>query len=184
MENRKETTDGIPIQCLREGMAITANRAFTVSGKLKPEDVVQATLSSLPEEVVDTIGVTALLSEDSVSERRMKLEYLEMQEELIKEEEEKEEEDLARMKESKARKEDAIARALEKRDQLYEISCALAVLASASSVSREREEFLGLVNNEVQLIISLVLISWLILRVTIDEYREPEASRGKEKVVD
>nr|XP_012463893.1 unnamed protein product [Gossypium raimondii]XP_012463894.1 unnamed protein product [Gossypium raimondii] len=92
-----------------------------------------------------------------------------MQEELIKvekEEEEKEEKELARMKESKARKEDvalkemtiptvreaqeqAIARALEKRDQLYEISCALAVLASASSVSREREEFLGLVNKEV-----------------------------------
>ncbi|XP_040964692.1 uncharacterized protein [Gossypium hirsutum] len=82
------------------------SRAFTVSGKLKPEDAVQATLSSLPDEVVDTVGVTALLSEDSVSERRRKLEYLEMQEELIKEEEEKEEEELARMKESKARKED------------------------------------------------------------------------------
>ncbi|MFQ6621685.1 hypothetical protein Gotur_001715 [Gossypium turneri] len=90
-----------------------------------------------------------------------------MQEELIKEEEEKEEEEeLARMKESKARKEDvalkeinvptaretqeqAIARALEKRDQLCEISCALVVLASASSVSREREKFIGLVNKEV-----------------------------------
>ncbi|KAG8481366.1 hypothetical protein CXB51_026126 [Gossypium anomalum] len=148
------------------------SRAFTVSGKLKPEDAVRATLSSLPDEVVDTVGVTALPSEDSVSERRRKLEYLEMQEELIKEEEEKEEEELARMKESKARKEDvalkemtvptareaqeqAIARALEKRDELCEISRALAVLASASfvpnmqSVSREREEFLGLVNKEV-----------------------------------
>lgn len=44
----------------------------------------QATLSSLPDEVVDTVGVTALPSEDSISERRRKLEFLEMQEELIK----------------------------------------------------------------------------------------------------
>ncbi|KAG4110875.1 hypothetical protein ERO13_D13G073701v2 [Gossypium hirsutum] len=50
---------------------------------------------------------------------------------------------------AKEAQEQAIARALEKRDQLYEISCALAVLASASPVSREREEFLGLVNKEV-----------------------------------
>lgn len=54
-----------------------------VSGRLKPEDAVKATLSSLPDEVVDTVG-TGLPSEDSVSERRRKLEYLEMQEELIK----------------------------------------------------------------------------------------------------
>ena len=59
-------------------------RAFTVSGKVRPEEAVQATLSSLPDEVVDTVGITALPSEDSVSERRRKLEYLEMQEELIK----------------------------------------------------------------------------------------------------
>lgn len=59
-------------------------RAFTVSGRLKPEEAVQATLSSLPDEVVDTVGVTSLPSEDSVSERRRKLEFLEMQEELIK----------------------------------------------------------------------------------------------------
>lgn len=59
-------------------------RAFTVSGKLKPEEAVRATLSSLPDEVVDTVGVTTLPSEDSVSERRRKLEYLAMQEELIK----------------------------------------------------------------------------------------------------
>ncbi|GMI93044.1 leucine zipper-EF-hand-containing transmembrane protein 1 [Hibiscus trionum] len=149
------------------------SRAFIVSGKLKPEDAVRATLSSLPDEVVDTVGVTALPSEDPVSERRRKLEYLEMQEELIKEEEEREEEELARMKESEAGQEDvalkemtiptareaqeqAIARALEKRDQLCEISRALAVLASASSVSREREEFLGLVNKEIELYNSVV----------------------------
>lgn len=59
-------------------------RAFTVSGKLKPEEAVLATLTSLPDEVVDTVGVTALPSEDSISERRRKLEFLEMQEEMIK----------------------------------------------------------------------------------------------------
>lgn len=53
-------------------------------GKIRPEEAVQATLSSLPDEVVDTVGVTSLPSEDSVSERRRKLEFLEMQEELIK----------------------------------------------------------------------------------------------------
>lgn len=53
-------------------------------GKVRPEEAVQATLSSLPDEVVDTVGVTTLPSEDSVSERRRKLEFLEMQEELIK----------------------------------------------------------------------------------------------------
>jgi hypothetical protein len=59
-------------------------RAFTVSGRLKPEEAVQATLSSLPDEVVDTIQVTSLPSEDSVSERQRKLVFLEKQEELIK----------------------------------------------------------------------------------------------------
>jgi LETM1 and EF-hand domain-containing protein 1 len=55
-----------------------------LSGKLKLEDALQATISSLPDEVTETVGVTALPSEDSVSGRRRKLEYLEMQEELIK----------------------------------------------------------------------------------------------------
>lgn len=59
-------------------------RSFTVSGRLKPEEAVQATISSLPDEVVDTIQVTSLPSEDSVSERRRKLEFLEMEEERIK----------------------------------------------------------------------------------------------------
>ncbi|PON46709.1 Parvalbumin [Parasponia andersonii] len=149
------------------------SRAFTVSGKLRPEEAVQATLSSLPDEVVGTVGVTALPSEDSVSERRRKLEYLEMQEELIKEEEEREEEEQARMKESKGSQEDvalkemtiptareaqeqARARTLEKQEQLCELSRALAVLSSASSVSREREEFLRLVNKEIELYNSMV----------------------------
>ncbi|XP_030482204.2 uncharacterized protein LOC115699108 [Cannabis sativa] len=149
------------------------SRAFTVSGKVKPEEAVQATLSSLPDEVVGTVGVTELPSEDSVSERRRKLEYLQMQEELIKKEEEREEEEQARIKESKGSQEDvalkemtiptareaqeqARARSSEKQEQLCELSRALAVLASASSVSREREAFLGLVNKEIELYNSMV----------------------------
>ncbi|XP_074332132.1 uncharacterized protein LOC141668963 [Apium graveolens] len=142
------------------------SRAFSVSGKLKPEEAVQATLSSLPDEVVDTVGITSLPSEDSVSERRRKLEFLEMQEEMIKEEEEKEEQ--AKKKESLEKQKDvaleemviptaqeadelAKARTFDKQEQLSELSRALAVLASASSVSREREEFLRLVSKEIEL---------------------------------
>ncbi|KAL5580095.1 hypothetical protein UlMin_012537 [Ulmus minor] len=149
------------------------SRAFSVPGKVKPEEAVQATLSSLPDEVVDTVGVTTLPSEDSVSERRRKLEFLEMQEELIKEEEEREEEELAKLKESASRQKDvaleemtiptareaqeqAKAKASDKQGQLCELSRALAVLASASSVSREREEFLRLVSKEVELYNNMV----------------------------
>lgn len=144
------------------------SRAFTVTGKLKPEEAVLATLSSLPDEVVDTVGITSLPSEDSVSERRRKLEFLEMQEELIKEEEEKEEKEISKKKQSDATQEDlalkemiiptekeaqeqARARAVDKQEQLCELSRAIAVLASASSVSAEREEFLRLVNKEIDL---------------------------------
>ncbi|KAL3506924.1 hypothetical protein ACH5RR_032306 [Cinchona calisaya] len=144
------------------------SRAFTVSGKVKPEEAVRDTLSSLPDEVVDTVGITALPSEDTVSERRRKLEFLEMQEELIKEEEEEQakkesvgsQEDVAlkEMTISTAREaqEQARARPLDKGDQLCEISRALAVLASASSVSREREEFMRLVNREIELYNSML----------------------------
>ncbi|XP_047066557.1 mitochondrial proton/calcium exchanger protein-like [Lolium rigidum] len=144
------------------------SRAFTVSGKMKPEEAVVATLSSLPDEVVDTVG-TVLPSEDSVSERKRKLEFLEMQEELIKEEEKKQdkeekakldepqatEEDLAlkEMTEPTAREEEELNKSKEheKKDHLCDISQALAVLASASSVTKEREEFLSLVNKEIEL---------------------------------
>lgn len=144
------------------------SRAFSVSGKLKPEEAVQATLSSLPDELVDSVQVTSLPSEDSVSERRRKLEYLEMQEELIKEEEEKEEEEQERLKQSQSKKKDVALDEMtdptakekeeqekemsqEKQEQLCEISRALSILAAASSVSREREEFLRLVNKEIEL---------------------------------
>ncbi|KAG0526471.1 hypothetical protein BDA96_06G148700 [Sorghum bicolor] len=143
------------------------SRAFTVSGKMKPEEAVVATLSSLPDEVVDTVG-TVLPSEDSVSERKRKLEFLEMQEELIKEEEKRQEkedkakleektteEDLAlkEMTEPTVREEEELKKAKthDKKEQLCNISQALAVLASASSVTKERQEFLSLVNKEIEL---------------------------------
>lgn len=154
------------------------SRAFTVSGRMKPEEAVVATLSSLPDEVVDTVG-TVLPSEDSVSERRRKLEFLEMQEELIKEEEKKKEkEEKAKQKKEEAKLEkpevaeedlalkemvDATAREEELRkakehdkEKLCNISRALAVLASASSVSKERQEFLSLVNKEIELYNSML----------------------------
>uniref|UniRef100_A0ACD5US36 Uncharacterized protein n=1 Tax=Avena sativa TaxID=4498 RepID=A0ACD5US36_AVESA len=144
------------------------SRAFSVSGKMKPEEAVVATLSSLPDEVVDTVG-TVLPSEDSVSERKRKLEFLEMQEELIKEEEKNQDkegkakldgpqatkEDLAlkEMTEPTAREEAELKKSKEheKKDHLSDISQALAVLASASSVAEERQEFLSLVNKEIEL---------------------------------
>lgn len=149
------------------------SRAFIVSGKLKPEEIVMNTMSSLPDEVVDTIQVTSLPSKDPVSEKMRKLEYLEMQEELIKEENEDYEEEQAKKKASGISEEDtalkemtdptareaheqAQAITVEKREQLCEISRALAVLASASSVSREREEFMRLMDKEIKLYNSIV----------------------------
>ncbi|VAI46817.1 unnamed protein product [Triticum turgidum subsp. durum] len=156
------------------------SRAFIVSGRMKPEEAVVATLSSLPDEVVDTVG-TVLPSEDSVSERRKKLEFLEMQEELIKEEEKKkekeekakqkkeekaklkepeaDEQDLAlnEMTEPTAREEEELREGKQRdKEQLCNISRALAVLASASSVRKERQEFLSLVNQEIGLYNSMI----------------------------
>ncbi|KAJ6726808.1 LEUCINE ZIPPER-EF-HAND CONTAINING TRANSMEMBRANE PROTEIN [Salix purpurea] len=174
-EMRQQLHDWLDLSLNRSvpSSLLILSRAFSISGKVRPEEAVQATLSSLPDEVVDTVGVTALPSEDSVSERRRKLEYLEMQEELIKEEEEEEEEEQAKMKESagsqkdvaleemsiptaREAREQAKAKTLEKHEQLCELSRALAVLASASSVSREREEFLCLVKKEIDLYNNMV----------------------------
>ncbi|KAE8022711.1 hypothetical protein FH972_008492 [Carpinus fangiana] len=148
------------------------SRSFLVSGRLRLEEALQATISSLPDEVTDTVSVTALPSEDSVSERRRKLEYLKMQEELIKEEEEKEEEEQARMKESKASEEDLALKEMTTSASVRRLDiksfellrCYWLILFSQciqlflpklisflflQSVSREREEFLRLVNKEV-----------------------------------
>ncbi|XP_026660072.2 mitochondrial proton/calcium exchanger protein-like isoform X2 [Phoenix dactylifera] len=168
-EMRQQLRDWLDLSLNRSvpSSLLILSRAFTVSGKMKPEEAVVATLSSLPDEVVDTVG-TGLPSEDAVSERRRKLDYLEMQEELIKEEErEQEKEKKARMESRRndedvalmeltiptAREAEELARmkALGKREDFCKISRALAVLASASSVSRERQEFLSLVNKEIEL---------------------------------
>lgn len=169
-EMRQQLRDWLDLSLNRSvpSSLLILSRSFSVSGKLKPEEAVVATLSSLPDEVVDTVG-TALPSEDSVSERKRKLEYLEMQEELIKEEEKKEqlEHEKTKLKEAgihedvalkemtgpTAREAEEIAKAktLGKQEELCKISRALAVLASASSVSRERQEFLELVNKEIDL---------------------------------
>eukprot|EP01018_Ginkgo_biloba_P012034 Gb_22104 [translate_table: standard] len=58
---------------------------------MKLEEVVHPTLSSLLDEVVDMVRVATLPSEDSLTERGRKWQYLKMQEELIKEKEEKQE---------------------------------------------------------------------------------------------
>ncbi|CAK9209487.1 unnamed protein product [Sphagnum troendelagicum] len=152
------------------------SRAFLVAGRTKPEEVVQATLSSLPDEVIDSVGVTALGSEDSLSEHRRKLEFLQQQEELIKQEEKEEQVEekeksttvadgsdekdhaLREMMLATAREAQQLAQSktLHKRDELCKLSGALAVLASASSVSKERGEFLSLVKNEIQLYNSMI----------------------------
>ncbi|GAB2277146.1 hypothetical protein Dimus_011853 [Dionaea muscipula] len=171
-EMRQQLRDWLDLSLNRSlpSSLLILSRAFNVSGKVKPEEAVQATLSSLPDEVVDTVQVTSLPSEDSVAERRRKLEFLEMQEELIKEEEEKEEELQAKLKEAIVNEKDIALEEMrdptsgeavkhepmEKDEQLCDLSSALAVLASASSVRREREEFLRLVNKEIELYNSMV----------------------------
>ncbi|KAG6765526.1 hypothetical protein POTOM_029571 [Populus tomentosa] len=162
-EMRQQLHDWLDLSLNRSvpSSLLILSRAFSISGKVRPEEAVQATLSSLPDEVVDTVGVTALPSEDSVSERRRKLEYLEMQEELIKMKESvgsQKDVALEEMSIPTARdaREQAKAKTLEKHEQLCELSRALAVLASASSVSREREEFLRLVKKEIDLYNNMV----------------------------
>ncbi|KAL9270602.1 Mitochondrial proton/calcium exchanger protein-like protein [Drosera capensis] len=167
-EMRQQLRDWLDLSLNRSlpSSLLILSRAFNISGKVRPEEAVQATISSLPDEVVDTVQVTSLPSEDSVAERRRKLEFLEMQEEMIKEEEEKEEELQAKLKETVTSEKDIAleemkdtsreAETPEKEDQLCDLSRALAVLASASSVSREREEFLRLVKKEIELYNSMV----------------------------
>ncbi|KAH7447953.1 hypothetical protein KP509_01G129300 [Ceratopteris richardii] len=153
--------------CIPSSLLILS-RAFMVSGRIKPEEAMQATLSSLPDEVVESVGFSALPSEDALAERARKLEYIQMQEELIKEEAkddghherfkenaENSEPDKAlhEMKIATARdaQELALKKSLERQEELCKLSSALAVLASASSVSKERAEFLRLVNKEIAL---------------------------------
>ncbi|CAL5381296.1 unnamed protein product [Camellia sinensis] len=66
VEEHKLKPSGLPFLQLRDWLDLSLNYsvpfslAFIVSGKMKPEEAIQATLSSLPDEVVDIVGVTTL----------------------------------------------------------------------------------------------------------------------------
>jgi LETM1 and EF-hand domain-containing protein 1 len=55
-----------------------------VAGKTRSFDVVEATLSSLPDEVIASVDISAKASELELEERKKRLEILHQQEELIK----------------------------------------------------------------------------------------------------
>ncbi|MED6130997.1 hypothetical protein PIB30_005951 [Stylosanthes scabra] len=103
------------------------SRAFTVSGKLKPEEAEEEEREGVEQarKDINTHEEDKALNEMNISSA-------------------KEAHQLAR------------ARAVENKEQLCELSRALAVLASASSVSTEREDFLRLVNKEIELYNSVV----------------------------
>ncbi|KAI5075404.1 hypothetical protein GOP47_0009480 [Adiantum capillus-veneris] len=166
-EMRKQLKDWLDLSLNHSvpSSLLLLSRAFLVSGKVKPEEAVQATLSSLPDEVVESVGFMTLPSEDALTERTRKLEYLQKQEELIKEETEKDKVEqetlkaevesgeidgaLHKLKADTAR--ELATKKISGQQDLCKLSSALAVLASASSVSKERAEFLRLVNKEIAL---------------------------------
>lgn len=55
-----------------------------MAGKTQTFDAVEATLSSLPDEVIASVDVSAKASELELEERKKRLEILQHQEELIK----------------------------------------------------------------------------------------------------
>eukprot|EP00271_Cylindrocystis_brebissonii_P009140 TRINITY_DN23818_c0_g1_i1.p1 TRINITY_DN23818_c0_g1~~TRINITY_DN23818_c0_g1_i1.p1 ORF type:complete len:846 (+),score=171.33 TRINITY_DN23818_c0_g1_i1:88-2625(+) len=160
------------------------SRSFLVGSKLKPEEVVSATLQSLPDAVVEqvgAVGVGAEKEEKVVTERQRKLDKLKEEEALIKEEEaqeaarrkQEEEEDKLKQDLAPTLEEDrAHADALEtkavakakavskkassKRGDMCKLSAALATLAASSSVATERAEFLKMVNQEISLYNTMV----------------------------
>ncbi|KAL3690690.1 hypothetical protein R1sor_004341 [Riccia sorocarpa] len=123
------------------------SRAFMVSGRIRPDEPMHATLSSLPEKVLDSIGTVAASGEDAIAERKRKLEFLKQQEALIKKENVAVQRDTGKHTGQHV----AESKPNEKKEELCKISSALAVLASASFVSKKRAEFLRLVNREIQL---------------------------------
>ena len=55
-----------------------------MAGKIQSFDAVEATLSSLPDEVIASVDVSTKASELELEERKKRLEILQHQEELIK----------------------------------------------------------------------------------------------------
>ncbi|CAI9786317.1 unnamed protein product [Fraxinus pennsylvanica] len=54
----------VPTSLLILSSSLAVNKAFTASAKLKPKETIGATLSSLPDEVVNAIGMEKLSFED------------------------------------------------------------------------------------------------------------------------
>ncbi|KAF7039074.1 hypothetical protein CFC21_049136 [Triticum aestivum] len=159
-EMREELQDWLDLSlyCEVPSSLLILSRAFTFSGKMKPEDVA-ATLSSLPDNIFGSVGLS-LPSEDALSARKRKLEFLKMQDKLIKEEENEQEgmvdKDVPFNKFSVKEAGDlAKKRMLEKQKELCKVSQALALLSSASSTSKEHQEFLSIVHREIELYNSL-----------------------------
>ncbi|XP_047056379.1 mitochondrial proton/calcium exchanger protein-like [Lolium rigidum] len=162
-EMREELQDWLDLSlyCEVPSSLLILSRAFTLSGKMKPDDVA-ATLSSLPDNILSNVCVS-LPSEDALTARKRKLEVLKMQDKLIKEEE-NEQEGMVRLEDKngpfdklsvKEVGDLARKRMFDKQEELCKISQALALLSSASSISRERQEFLSLVSKEIELYNSL-----------------------------
>ncbi|GJP52376.1 hypothetical protein CLOM_g11497 [Closterium sp. NIES-68] len=203
---RKQLRDWLDLALNRSvpSSLLILSRAFLVGSK-RPEEAVQATLSSLPAEVVRSVGATVPSDDEAeTSARLLKLKLIKEQERLIEEEAQEAARlqlasgrDLAReeMREALPTSETTPAattttaaaatpgvvaggagaagaegvalegeearalaerKAMAKKDQLCELSAALAVLASSSSVAKERADFLRLVNKEIELYNSMV----------------------------
>ncbi|CAI5529587.1 unnamed protein product, partial [Closterium sp. Naga37s-1] len=205
---RKQLRDWLDLALNRSvpSSLLILSRAFLVGSK-RPEEAVQATLSSLPAEVVRSVGATVPSDDEAeTSARLLKLKLIKEQERLIEEEAQEAARlqlaggrDLAREEMREALPTPAAAttttttaaaaaapaagmagegagaaaveraavegeearalaerKALAKKDQLCDLSAALAVLASSSSVAKERADFLRLVNKEIELYNSMV----------------------------
>ncbi|CAI7828098.1 unnamed protein product [Closterium sp. NIES-53] len=208
---RKQLRDWLDLALNRSvpSSLLILSRAFLVGSK-RPEEAVQATLSSLPAEVVRSVGATVPSDDEAETSARLrKLKLIKEQERLIEEEAQEAARlqlaggrDLAREEMREALPTPAAAttttttpagaaaaaapaagvvgagaggaavegvavegeearalaerKALAKKDQLCDLSAALAVLASSSSVAKERADFLRLVNKEIELYNSMV----------------------------
>ena len=125
---------------------------FTRSTAARPAqaqvmDAVKETIGTFDDEVVSDMQVS--LDEENKIEAEKKLEYIKQQEELIAEEEVQmaEHEQMYQTQELTKMEEDL---ALKKTSQLKKVASALAVLASASTVSEERQAFVKVVQKGIR----------------------------------
>ncbi|XP_017252953.1 uncharacterized protein LOC108223292 isoform X2 [Daucus carota subsp. sativus] len=134
------------------------SRGIIETKKLKPEEAMQATLSSLPYELIYIVGVASLPSSDPILDKRRKIKALSLHEKAIKEEEEEEisesqtaiQNDMDLKEMTAFTLEQASARAVDDQEQLCEvISDALFVLTSVLNLSTECDNLLRLFKNEI-----------------------------------